>query len=183
MISAAEWHLTVLDDSGIIGIADVEHYPAFVGRGESFDAFLASLARGTENGDGIAWGTGSEEDWRLSVRVGSPPCVGFRDLQTVLRLSSGELVANELGTLYIDAERGEVTARREGYVRTGLPPGFYACRVVQMYYLDDLDDDASTRDADFVIELQLCADGVLPATRFTAIPWQFGASDTAQERG
>jgi hypothetical protein len=144
----------VVDDSGILCLMDADFYAAFAKHLATQNGFISCLINAQNSGTGIFWGTGSEEIWRVQIREGFSSEEGFRSFTTLIQVRSGNLVLAELGEFLGGASDALYFPHNLGAIVTEFIPGWYRCKIIQMFDPENTAVDFTVRSLDFVIELE-----------------------------
>ncbi|WP_158635356.1 hypothetical protein [Luteimonas cucumeris] len=121
-------------DGSHLAIADLARYVSFVGDWAENDRLRKHLMAQTEKESIIAWGSGFETDWVVSVKPGISQRQGYREFQSVISTQSGKLHLVNYDSLTMAAQFDDYRLpdkETESYAFR-IPPGRYRVRIVQL---------------------------------------------------
>jgi hypothetical protein len=121
-------------DGSHLAIADLARYESFVGEWEKHDRLRKHLIAQAGKESIIAWGSGFETDWVVSIKPGISGRQGYREFRSVISTKSGKLHFINYDSLTMAAQfddYGLPDKETESYAFQ-IPPGRYRVRIVQL---------------------------------------------------
>jgi hypothetical protein len=123
----------VTDDSGFLALVDPDTYSGFVGKNWQLEDVLTRFRQEMAAGHLLVWGTGQEGCWTVDAAVRDDPARGIREVAGSIVCSRGRLLVTNYESLTMVAQFADMTLPQahEADQVLEVPPGLYACRVVQ----------------------------------------------------
>jgi hypothetical protein len=165
----------IVPADALVALVDLSVYRSFVAAEWTLDSIRAHFAAEMRHGTMIAWGAGESGNWRIEVAHQSEGANGFREFVAPIRASTGRLHLSSYDELTMAAQFPEVRLPRQRGedLSVEVEPGWYECRVVQLYdpELDGTEQVFFQESPHF--RLELIRTGVAKSDSATGIPWFF----------
>jgi hypothetical protein len=151
----------VVPAKSLVALVDLAAYRSFVATDWNLNTIEDHFAKEMTRGSMLAWGTGETANWRIEVTREHRPGDGFRQCAGRVRATTAQFHLTAYEELTMAAQFRHVRLPRpgtEGWV-VAVEPGWYDCRVVQLYD-PALADTSAVFDQEtphFRLELVACA--------------------------
>jgi hypothetical protein len=125
--------LQVTDDSGFLALVDPDAYSGHVRRDWQLEELLQRFREEMAARHLLIWGTGQEGCWTVDAAVRNNPAPGVREVAGAIDCSRGRLLVTNYESLTMVAQFADepLPQAHELDCVLEVPPGKYACRVVQ----------------------------------------------------
>jgi hypothetical protein len=158
----------------LLAVVDLAAYRSFVAPDWTLDAIREHFAAEVARGAMLAWGTGAPGNWRVEVTRERGPQGGFRECAGRVRVTADRLYLTSYDELTVAAQFRDVCLPRPGTEEwaVAVEPGWYDCRVVQLYNpaLADTETVFHQETPHFRLELVKGA-GKGRRPRVAGVPW------------
>lgn len=158
MTHADDTDITIFDESGIFGLADVARYTTFVDPDWKLEQLIKHFRQQSRSLAVWYGGDSGMSTTIIRVRQGITEETGFREATTSITVSGGilNLVSYDALTMAAQFDDESLPAKSEAAFTVKVPNGDYDVRIVQMYDPDDTADfDESPEGSPaFLVELE-----------------------------
>jgi hypothetical protein len=165
--------LTVVDDSGLLGLVDAAAYRPFVDPEWTFETLVAHFKRAMAQRQLAVWDCGDGgNDYRIEIREKITAERGFREAIGAIEATEGRLylVSYTALTMAAQFDAYAIPAESEADLWIAVPKGPLRVRVVQTY--DPANDDGpGERRPHLIVEIE---PGVAPA--WAGVAWNADAA-------
>lgn len=158
-------------DGSQLAIGDLDRYESFVGDWDENDRLRKHLIAQADKEAIIAWGSGFETDWVVSIQPGFSGRKGYREFRSVISTPSGKLHIVNYDSLTMAAQFDDYRLPdKETYAYAfQVPPGRYQFRIVQLVNPDtDWWTHLGEGDPAFLVEYEPAGTSDRPQQ---TIPW------------
>ena len=158
-------------DASHLAIADLDRYESFVGDWDKHDRLRKHLIAQADKESIVAWGSGFETDWIVSIQPGISGRQGYREFRSVISTKSGILHLVNYDSLTMAAQFDDygLPDKETRSYAFHVPPGRYRVRVVQLVNPDsNWWEDQGADDPAFLIEYEPADSSDRPQQ---LIPW------------
>lgn len=163
----------IIPADALVALADFADYRSFVAADWTLDQLRAHFTAEAARGTIVAWGAGESGNWRVAVARERGPG-GFREFTAPIRATGRQLHLVGYDELTMAAQFPEVRLPepRGGAEPVPVEPGWYECRVVQLYdpALADSEEVFHQETPHFRLELLPSRGGAGPGTG-PGVPW------------
>ncbi len=157
----------ITDDSGFIGIVNVDKYISFVKKDWWFEDLERHFLIQMHNLNLLLWATGLENIWTVEIHPGISEREGFRSILGNILVTDGKLYPLSYDNLTYVAQYEDERLPEKGSEQLviNLENGLYKLRIIQVFPLDGPYD---RKEPEFIIEYEptQSADNI-----WTKIPW------------
>ncbi len=124
----------VVPADALVALADLADYRSFVAADWTLSQLRAHFATEAARGAMVAWGVGESGNWRIAVARERGPG-GFREFAAPIRATGRQLHLVGYDELTMAAQFPDVRLPEPhgGAWPVAVAPGWYECRVVQLY--------------------------------------------------
>ncbi len=159
--------LTLMDDSGLLGLVDTKAYVPFVGPDWTFESLVAHFQSAMAKRALLVWDAGDGgNDYIVELRDKITADKGFREITGTIEATAGKLHLASYTALTMAAQFDDYTipSKDEADLWIAVPRGPLRVRLVQTYDPDD--PKAAENEPHFLIELEPGT-----ASTWTEIAW------------
>lgn len=152
----SEQDITVIDDSGLLGLVDHRAYASFVGTEWTFEQLLAHFNSEMVRRRILVWNCeDGGDEYLIRVRHGVTSERGYREVVGGISVSSDTVLISSYDALTMAAQFADepLPAKHQAHQLIEISPGAYTVRIVQTY---DPRGGAAQTDGQphFLIELE-----------------------------
>lgn len=157
-------------DGSHLAIGDLDRYESFVGEWSENDRLRRHLLAQAKSESIIAWGSGFETDWPISIKPGISEQKGYREFRSVISTQSGKLHLINYDSLTMAAQFDDYRLPDKETISYGFQilPGRYVFRIVQLVNPDTNWWETLGDAPAFLIEYEPADNSDLPQQ---IIPW------------
>jgi hypothetical protein len=147
---------TIIDDSGLLALADCSEYRPFVSPDWTYHDILQHFDMATKERTLVVWECGDGGgSYVIQVRAGISSESGYRSVHGAISVTDGalNLVSYDALTMAAQFDDEVLPSRHEKHLRFELPNGDYRIRIVQLYDPDRLSKPDES-ELDFIVEYE-----------------------------
>jgi hypothetical protein len=163
--------LTITDDSGFLGIVNVDKYNSFVSEDWQLSQLFNRFVDEMNNDNLILWSTGSENVWTVNF-VSSPSDIkSFREFYKTLKVTSGKIFLTNYEDLTMAAQYHEekIPAKHNADLSIDLGNGRHEFQIRQLF---DPEDNNYNPEGKVHFEIVVGTDSSKNFQRIDKVFWQ-----------
>jgi hypothetical protein len=162
----------ISDDSGFLGLVNVDRYDSFVSENWEFSDLKERFIREMNRGSLLLWSTGQGGFWNVKITTDKEEHTPFKTTSGEINVTDEKLYLINYEDLSMAAQFQDEKLPQKHNADLGLEiaNGNYNIRINQLFNPDNLDlDDNDTVHFEIVVDKIL--DGKIGVNKFDTIPW------------
>ena len=163
----------ISDDSGFMGLVNVDKYDSFVSEDWKFNDLRERFIREMNQGNMLFWSTGQEGLWKVRVTTKKEEIKSFRTISGDINVTDEKLFLTNYEDLSMAAQFQDqrLPLKHNTDLKLRIENGNYEVQINQLFNPDNLSQDDRDK-LHFEIVIEKLLDDKVIVNKFDKIPWE-----------